>query len=212
MVVSTLHFSGMQRYQVDGYHFWGTRYLSSGCKRHSEEGGNRFLQNAGTYQIACYHNPKVYSLNIQANPTYLDSSVIAYTTSMITFIRDAYYKIHITSLCTWIHLEINRKSKIFTMYFTLHMFLQTVYKWTLKTVLTGLKIDGKISACQTHFSNMTFNWLIENKHFKCKILSHTIIVYERVRKVINKAKWRCGENRPKMKWNEVNCGEDVKGA
>lgn len=96
---------------------------------------------------------------------------------MITFIWDAYYKIHITNLCMWIHLEINRKSKIFTMYSMLRMFLQTVYKWTFRTVFTGLKTDGKIYARQTHFSNMPFSWLTENKHFNCKILSHTIIVY-----------------------------------
>jgi hypothetical protein len=34
---------------------------------------------------------------------------------------------------------------------------------------------------------------------------------KRVRKVINKAKWRCGRNHPKMRWSEANY-DDVKGA
>jgi hypothetical protein len=33
----------------------------------------------------------------------------------------------------------------------------------------------------------------------------------RVRKVINKAKWRCGGNHPKIQWSEVKCGEARRG-
>jgi hypothetical protein len=115
-----------------------------------------FKMLADIYQIACYHNPKVCSLNTQTNPTYLDFSLKAYTTCMIPY-TDAYYKIHITRLCMWIYLEINRESKIFTMYSTLQMFLLIIRKCTFQTLLTGLKTDGKISACQRHFSKMPFS-------------------------------------------------------
>jgi hypothetical protein len=102
------------------------------------------------------------------------------------------------------------------------------YRWQItKTMLSRVDHDRKIRSRKQKTDIGKYSSVNSTTQFWNQLPADALETHsckssnfrKRVSKVINKAKWMCGGNHPKIQWSEVkrswrevNCGEDVKRA